>query len=279
MDKSKIKNFIIILLALVNVFLLAIVISGAREKREADASRKEALENVLAEKGLTLNPDIALPDNVPSLLSLQRDMDTENRRISALIGKCSPADQGGNSYFYDAPDGQATFRGTGEFEIKLKSGVISKGRNPVDAAKSVLKKMGLECSNINPIVEDDGGNTKVTLYCSWDKTAIYNAKIIFDFTSDYLWLVSGIRPLDLEHLVQSSEDYPDSVTIIMNFLEYISDTGYVCNEITNLKIEYSMNSTVSGNCVLKPVWCVETNSGSYYIDAQTGKAENIAISS
>jgi len=278
-DKSKIKNFIIILLALVNVFLLAIVISGAREKREADNSRKEALENVLAEKGLTLNPDIALPENVPPLLSLQRDMDAEYRSISALIGKCTPQDEGGNSFFYDGTDGQATFNGTGEFKIELNPGVISRGRDPVVAAKVALKKMGLESSDIEPIVEEDGIKTTVTLCCSWDKTAIYDAIIVFDFNSEYLWLVSGVRPLDVKYSVQSSEDYPDSVTIIMNFLEYISNTGYVCNEISDLKIEYSMNSTVSGNCILRPVWCIETNLGLNYIDAKTGKAENMAISS
>lgn len=279
MDKSKIKNFIIIILALVNVFLLAIVISGAREKQEADASRKEALENVLAEKGLTLNPDIALPENIPPLISLQRDMDDEYRSISALIGKSTPLVQKGNSYFYDGPYGKATFSGTGEFNVSLEPGVISKGRNPVDAAKSVLKKMDLECSSIEPIVEDDGSKTTVTLHCSWDKTAIQDAIIKFDFNSEYLWLVKGTRPLDVKHSVQSSEDFPDSVTIIMNFLEYISNTGYVCSEISDLRIEYSMNSTISGICVLKPVWCIETNSGSNYIDAQTGKAENMGISS
>lgn len=279
MDKSKIKNFIILLLALVNVFLLAIVISGAREKREADASRKEALENVLAEKGLTFNPDISLPDSVPPLISLQRDMDAEYRSISALIGKCTPQDEGGNSFFYDGTDGQATFSGTGEFDAKLNSGVISRGKDPVVAAKAALKRMGLECSDIEPIVEDDGIKTTVTLYCSWDKTAIYDAAINFDFNSEYLWLIRGVRPLDIKHSIQSSENYPDSVTIIMNFLEYVSNTGYVCNEINDLKIEYSMNSTVSGNCILKPVWCVETNSGTYYVDAQTGNVNNMSVSS
>lgn len=279
MDKAKIKNFIIILLALVNIFLLAIVISGAREKREADASRKEALETVLAEKGLTLNPNITLPENVPPLIYLQRDMDAEYHNISALIGKCTPQVDEGNSYFYDGTDGEATFSGTGEFQIKLNSGVISRGRNPVDAAKTALKRMGLECSNIEPIVVNDGIKTTVTLYCSWDNTAIYDAEIKFDFNSEYLWLISGIRPFDVKYSVQSSEDYPDSVTIIMNFLEYISNTGYVCSEISDLRIEYSMNSAVSGNCILRPVWCIETNSGLNYIDAKTGKAENMAISS
>lgn len=275
MDKSKIKNFIIILLVLVNVFLLYIVVSGALEQRKAENLRMEALTTVLSENGITLNPDIELPEIIPSTLSLTRDMGAEQDRLSALIGNCTAQNKGGNIYFYNGSDGQAKFRGTGEFEILLNPGVIALGKNPVDSAKSALKKLNLEYGDIEPIVENDGSNTTVTLFCSWDGTAIYNAKITFLFTSDYLILISGTSPLDTKYLIQSSENYPDSVTVLMNFLESVRQTGYVCSEIIDLKTEYYMYSAVSGNCTLKPVWCIQTNSGSYYIDAETGKADNL----
>jgi len=274
-DKLKIKNFILILLALVNVFLLFIVLTNVMEERKAQASRMEALENVLAEKGIMLNPDIELPETVPPLLSLKRDMEAEKHKLTSLIGSCKVLDQGGNIFFYSGSDGEGRFRGTGEFEIKLNSGVISTGRYPVSAAKAAMKKLGLECDDIEPLVTTDGNDTTVVLSCSWDGTDIYNARVTFNFTSDNLLLISGTRPLDAKFSVQSSENYPDSVTILMNFLESIQQTGYICSEITDLKIEYYMYSAVSGNCTLKPVWCITTNSGPYYIDAETGKAENI----
>lgn len=279
MDKSKIKNFIIILLALVNIFLLVIVISSAREERKADAYRKNALETVLSDNGITLNSDITLTDYVPAQLSLARDTDTEKSNISKLIGNCTAEDQGGNSYFYRGTDGQAKFRGTGEFEISMDAGVISTGKDPIATAKATLKKLNIECGDIEPIVTEEGSNTTVTLCCSWDGTAIYNETINFIFTADYLWLINGTRPLDTKYSVQSSENYPDSVTILMNFLKFVNDTGYVCSEINDVKIQYKMNSAVSQSCTLKPVWCIVTNSGSHYIDAQTGEAENIESSS
>ena len=275
MDKSKIKNFIILVLVFVNLFLLYIVVSGALEQRKAEKLRMQALTAVLTENGITLNPDIRLPDTIPSTLSLTRDTGAEKSTLSALIGNCTVKNQGGNIYFYSGSDGQAKIRGTGEFEILLDAGVIELGKNPVSAAKSALEKLNIECGDIEPIVEKDGDNTKVTLYCSWDGTTVYNAKISFQFTSDYLILISGTKPLDSEYSLQSSENYPDSVTVLMNFLESVRSTGYVCSEINNLKIEYNMYSAVSGLCTLKPVWCVSTNSGLYYIDAQTGKAENL----
>lgn len=275
MDKSKIKNFILLLLALVNVFLLFIVITNVIEEHKAQASRIEAVETVLSENGITLRSGIKLPETVPSLLSLKRDMEAEKHKLASLIGSCSAEDKGGNIFLYIGPDGDGKFRGTGEFEIRLNSGVIPKGRDPVGAAKTAMKKLGLECGDIEPLVTTDGNSTQVILYCSWDGTDIYNASVTFNFTSDSLYLIRGTRPLDTKSAVKSSDNYPDSVTILMNFLDSIQTTGHICSEITDLKIEFNMYSAVSGNCTLKPVWCITTNSGYYYIDAETSKAHNI----
>ena len=275
MDKSKIKNFIIIVLALVNICLIFIVVSSDIEERKIAAYRTETLVNVLSENGITLNPDINLSESIPPLLSLKRDLDTEKHRISALIGSCFREDKGGNCYYYQGSDGQANFRGTGEFEISMNSGVIATGNDPVATAKATLKKMNIEASDIEPIVVDDGTTITVTLCCSWDGASIYNEKISFVFTPAYLWLINGTRPLDTINSKQSSESYPDSVTILMNFLKFVNDTGSVCSEIKDLKTEYYMYSAVSENCTLRPVWCIETDSGLYYIDAASGEAENV----
>ena len=279
MDKSRIKNFIIILLLLVNVFLLYIVISNFREERQAELYRKEALENVLSENGIKLNPNIELPDSIPPLVSLKRDTEIEQKLVSALIGKCDVKDLGGNIYFYEGPDGQAKFRGTGDFEILLNSGVIPKVKNPVDSARIALKKLGIECSDEDSSVNSEGGNTTVVLNCSWNGTPIYNSKISFYLTSEYLMLISGSRPLDKEYVIQSTENYTDSITLLMSFLKNVRETGEVCSEIKDMQIGYFLNSAVSGDCTLKPVWCIQTDSKAYYIDAQTGKAEKFEIAS
>ena len=273
MDKARIKNFIIILLALVNIFLLFIVISGDIEEREAASFRTQALVTVLSAHGITLNSDIDLSESIPPLLSLKRDMGTEKDHISDLIGSCTAEDQGGNSYYYEGEDGNAEFSGTGEFNISMNAGAISRGKDPVASAKAALNKLNIKAGDIDPIIKDDGGTLTVTLFCSWDGTSIYNAKINVTFNSDYLWLIGGVRPLDTKYSVKSSENYPDSVTILMSFLKFVNDTGSVCSEIKDLTIEYNMNSAVSENCTLRPVWCVETDSGLYYIDAATGQAE------
>ena len=279
MDKARIKNFIIIVLVLVNAFLLLNVISSAKEQWDAQNFRVESLKKVLSDNGITLDSDIELPDSVPPLLSLKRDMEAEYDSFKALIGNCTVLDLGGNVFYYEGIDGQAKSRGTGDFEMKLNSGVVNKGRDPVYAAKSAMKKLGIECSSAEPVIAVEGENVTVTLCCAWDGVAVYSAKINFYFYSDNLLIISGTRPLQEENTVSSSENYPDAVTVLMGFLESSSQSGYVCSEISDLQVEYSMYSAVSGYCTLKPVWCIQTNSGSYYIDAETGIIENISSES
>lgn len=278
MDKARVKNFIICILFLVNAFLLVIVLESYGEERRAYLYRREALEKVLEDNGISLNSEIKLPEKIPPQISLKRDIKNELDEISALIGECKAEDLGGNIYFYSGPDGEAKFRGTGEFEILLRAGVIRKGKNPVESAVAALKKLGIEYSDASPLIENDGQNIIVTLSCSLDKTPVYNSRISFYFNSENLTLIIGNRPQSKKYSAVSSENYPDSVTVLMNFLENIRQTGEVCSKIEKLEIGYFLNSAVSGDCTLKPVWCIQTDAKPYYIDAQSGEPIKIKLS-
>lgn len=275
MDKSKIKNFIIILLALVNLFLLTIVIANAKDERNARNYRNTALKNVLEDNGISLSSEVELPEKMLQSISLSRDLNKEKRMLSNLIGNCEPKDLGGNIIFYSGVDGQASFRGTGAFEILLEKDIIPLGDDPVAGCKTALKKLGIQYSSSPAEIITSGGSTAVIMQCAWEGTSIFNAEIRFDFTADRLLLICGTRPLDVETSAQSSEVYPDSVTVLMNFLQYTRDTGEVCSEIKSLNLGYYLSAVVSGSSNLKPVWCVETDSGKYYIDGHTGKPESL----
>lgn len=278
MDRSKIKNYIIILLALVNIFLLYIVLNGTSEENKTVNYRRKALETVLKNNGITLNPDIKLSYNVPSQISLKRDTATEQSHISALIGDCEAQDQGGNIYNYIGKNGTAQFRGKGEFTVELNSGVFPENKDPVSIAKTVMKKLAMAYSDItsDPTVSEN--DTKVTIFCSWNDITVYDAVITFKFNDGSLCEIQGSRLLDTEYQIAPSENYLDGVSVLMRFLDYVRQTGEVCSKIDDLKLGYYRSSSVSGDCTLKPLWCIQTNSRPYYIDAQTGKTVPISNS-
>ena len=123
MDGAKIKNFILIVLALVNVFLLALVIhdwaADAEIRRQARADVATAFQNA----GITLAADVPW-DAQESLYSLRRDSEKEYDLVRTILGSCAVQDLGGNILYYSSQRGEARFRGAGEFEIMPTSGDI-----------------------------------------------------------------------------------------------------------------------------------------------------------
>ena len=142
----------------------------------------------------------------------------------------------------------------------------------METAKDVLKKLGLKCSGETPELKGGAGNTTVVLTCAWDGTSVYNARVTFYFTASSLNLISGTRPFDKQTAVTAPGNCPDGTTVLMNFLQSVRSTGNVCSEIRGLDIGYFVSSAVSGDCTLRPVWCIRTDSRAYYIDAGTGKS-------
>ena len=275
MENANIKNYILIVLVLVNAFLLAIVLTNVRQASRAAASRKQALETVLAENSIQLADEVNLKQSVPPQLTLRRDTAREKEMVAALLGEADVSDLGGNVYFYKGKNGgEAKFRGTGEFTILLGDG-NARGDDAAKTARSLLEKLGLTDSGEVAEVTDDSGNETVTFTCAWNDAPVYNARVSFYFTSTKLRLITGTRPFDVLYESAASASSRDGVTVLMDLLQTLRAAGDACAEIRALDVGYFAGSSVSGDSTLSPTWRVRTDSGTYYIDAVTGKAETL----
>ena len=276
MDNAKVKNHIILVLLLVNVFLLGIVLTNALQERRATAERKQALSDVLSQNGIRLADGVELTQSVPAQVTLRRDEARETQIVTALLGSAERSDLGGNVYVYTAGNGgEARFRGTGDFTVLLGGSGMSAGKSPVDTAAGLLQPMGLRADEKAVHTQGSGDNEDVTFSCVWSGSTVYNARVTFHFSAGRLCLITGTRLFDTQSARVSLDNCPDGITVLMNFLQSVRSTGDVCTEIRSLKLGYFMSSAVSGECTLRPVWCVETDSRAYYIDAETGKSETL----
>lgn len=269
MEKSKIKNIIILLLVLMNLFLLFIVISNARQTRQSEKLRDEAIRAVLFDSGISIGEG-AFPEFVPSEIILKRDLDREKDMITSLIGRCTVEDLGGNIYLYSGGSNTVRLSGTGEIDVSFDSGTIYAGGDPTATAISVLAKMGIECKRSDAVFEGDSDSFTITLNCSYDGETVFNSKITCYFNSGRLTLISGRRLLDDVYSKASPENYPDAVTILMNFLAYIKESGEVCTAIREIDSGYYAETAVIGDFRLLPLWRIVTDVGSYYFDGLTG---------
>ena len=89
-------------------------------------------------------------------------------------------------------------------------------------------------------------------------------------------MIDGIRAFDGRMELQEEETI-DSVSAIMYFLDAVRNDGIICREICGLEAGYFMNVAVLGECTLRPVWKVITDTGDIYINALSGKHEILTM--
>ena len=274
MDTSKIKNFIIIVLVLTNMFLVVTSAVESSKENEVKRAAAEQLVSLYENKGISLPEKLDIYASAPVGCDLTRDLLQEQKIVESILGPCSVSEQGGNIYAYSGSDGQASFRGTGEFEMLLNYGVANSNRGRIEAARDVLKKMGLTAGDYSNETQD-GEQYTVTLDCVYDGGDVYNARVSFLFSGESLMIVSGKRVFDT-CIDSSALETIDLGTALVRFLKESADNGYICTVVTDISAGYAMSVTVSGACILSPVWRIETDTGEYIMNAVSGRFETIA---
>lgn len=277
MDNAKIKNLIILILVIVNVFLLAVM---GVDKARNDKLRREAVDGVvsiLAARGIEISDSVDLSFARLSVLSVARDLKAEKKAVSAVLGKVNVSDLGANILYYQGEHGQAEFRGPGSFDFLMNEGAVPIGSDAEATARAFLKKLGISAMKGEDSAEvsvSDGSGT-VVLSCRSGQTEIINCKVKFTFQSGSLIIISGTRPLD-DVSTDVSGNELDLPTILMRFMDIISDSGQILSELRDAELCYMQSASVSGTGTMTPVWRLVTDAGEFYINGLTGKQETVS---
>jgi hypothetical protein len=272
MEKAKIKNIIILILALVNLFLLVIVLSDYAERSRVSRESERAIIEILEGRAITLPEGFSLPTFVPEQVSLSRDPAAEKRSLSALIGTAEVTDEGGDIYLYTGKTGSGQARGTGEFSLNLSDSAITSGDDPIAAAAGVLRRMKIDCTARESSSAGSAEDKVVTLSCTYEGSVVWGSAIEVSFVSGRLRSVSGRRLPDTIESIYTPASYPDAATIIMSFLRYLDSTGEVCTELSSIDTGYFPQVPQVGVFRLHPVWRIVSGVGkAYYFDAFTGE--------
>ena len=271
MDTRKLEYIIIIILALLNVFLLALVISEDVEERNNRRETETLLIELLEKSGIAVGPDAELIQTAPAGRTIERDMEQESQRVYALLGEHMSEELGGSIWFYHSDAGQIVMRGTGEMDYLAEGGVHIRARSPEAVATELFRRAGVEL-----YAEDAAADTAntVTLCCGWGGFPVYNAVLEFHFFGEQLSMVSGTLMFSRETAVSESA-VMDSAGVLVRFVELVKSEGLICSELRSLTPGYSMTVTVSGESVLTPVWRLTTDTGDVYINAVNGRLETI----
>ena len=270
MDRRKIENIIIVILVLLNVFLLAVVISDHAQARRSSRETEKTVTALLNDNGISVSADAKLLQNVPAVCTVTRDFTREAEQMKALFGSSSVEDLGGSIRFYRSEHGQAILRGTGEMDLLLTGGSNSLKGDRGKTAENFMKTAGVATG----FWRDVPGEERTEGCCLWDGMPVYNARLVCDFSGESLFMVTGTMLFSKEK-ERSTENVMDAVSVLMRFVEIVRSEGFICSRLDALSPGYLMDVTVSGESTLTPVWQIETDTGSLYINALSGKTETV----
>jgi hypothetical protein len=273
MEASKLKNFIIIVLLLVNItFGAMFLLDMWMEHQTAEL----AVSNTIAafqNAGIVISRktfDILKPPQVNSVI-ITRRLAEEMAFVETLLGSGLTAeDRGGNIMYYSGPNGNALIRGDGSFEVTLPQFAATSGDSAADAADGLLKELntvlGLEMMKFS---DDD------TLMYRFMRSGfeVFNQTIEFEFTAsgdaddstdnaeiDGV-VIRGNYTFGVEYPTTTAEN-DDDITSLFKFLREIEAQGILCTEVTAISNGWVFTAN---EYVLAKAF--ETDSGTYLLTA------------
>lgn len=264
MKTSRLKSIIIMILALVNVFLLALLLVQRVQERAAFARRADELVTLCASSGVTLDASILPSENTSGSFDLTRDPERERSFADALLGSTDSTDSGGGIYRYYNADGSATFRSAGTLDASCMRCV-----DDVDTFCAALFSSFGYCETARTLTDGTG---TVSAVRQVNGTDVFNATLILTFAYGYFRAAEGTFLPDVSG---SGAAGLDAVTAVVTFLDYRNSTGLLCTEITGIQSGYLLQSTASAPLRLTGVWRIDTNVASYYVNQLTGDVSRV----
>lgn len=267
MKTSRIKSIIIVTLALVNIFLLALLLSRQSQQRIAYSRSVEQLSLLLSENGILL--DSALLPQGTSLPAAQasRSTNAESTFAQKLLGDAELHDVGGISVYQNGSS-SLQFRAGGTVE-----GTVSvTAENPRRLCDELLGGWGYSTDtalrSTDASVSESGSST-VRMLRKIEGRCVFNAPLLFTFEDHVLTEVTGSFLPEVSTVKQATGI--DAVTALVRFLDYRNANGIVCTEIVRIEAGYLLQESASAAAKLFPVWQITTNISNYYVNYITGE--------
>jgi len=265
----KVKNIIILMLALVNGFLLVLVTARQNEARRYERAAQTQAVQALANSGIAVDEGGLVAADHLDPVSIERDVEQEGRMVSALLDEKVAGDNwGGGLYRYQGITGEVSVRAGGEFSAKLYDHPRWQAPDPAAHAVGLLRQIEIEGERI--AFEQEGDTSCVTVRQRWGGVPLFSSQLTFLYRDGMLQSIDGVLliPGRVNRERRAILTLP---TALLHFLDGVLETGDVCSAILSMEVGYRAIQSLSSAVRLSPVWFISSNTANYYLDAVTGE--------
>lgn len=265
METYRLKNIIILILLLLNLFLLLLITSRYSSQIKASQDLISQTVSLLEKNNILIEAPLLREDKESlSAYSVDRNKKEEAAFVAAFLGTAlSVNDIGGGTDLYDSISGSAAFRSNGSFSLNRFSFA-----SPISYYETFVSDYcPSHYREVNQQEED--GILTVTALPFIKDLPVYSASIDFVFEENSLTTISGYFMPSSEGSAQATSSI-SKCSAVVSLMDYCHAEGHICNQITGLSTGYLLQSTVSIPLLLSPVYKIDTNMSSYYVNVSTG---------
>lgn len=261
LERARLKNIIILILAMLNLFLLGSMAAQYFQTSSAQIRIAQELSELFAADGISLDAATVPSAASPSTRTPVRS--TEEDRLLAVFflgDQLRALDEGGGIYTCRSSAGEALFRSNGSFDIRLLS--------TTEDADSLIRQFCREFDyrDLTQNLQQGSGTVSAVQYVN--DCPVADAAATFRVEGGRLVAVSGI------HLPQggaTSDERPlTAATALTIFLQERRSSGAVVSTVSDVYPCYRLQTTTASPMTLSPAWCIVTDTGSYYVNSITG---------
>lgn len=273
MPISKLKNLAILILLLANAALLFLLLPGRLAQRKEDQALRQSLSDLYAGQEVLLDPSI-IPDTVTLYaLELGEGPEAELTAAQALLGTSAALQQDSTRYLsvYTSPMGTCSISRTGQFSAQLTGQPESADQTA--AAKRLLNAMGFSYDRLEGPTRVRAGVYTFSAAQNILGVPLFGGQLTLVYTNGSLSALDGVYFPAAKSLTRVSDRACLSAAdALVQFLSARFDLGWVGSEIKAMTQGYLRAETASAAAVhLTPVWRLDTDTGSYYVDGMTGQ--------
>lgn len=265
MERSKLKNIVLLILLLTNLCLLVFVVNQEWSVYRAEAQARENALGFLRDRGVQVD-DEAVPKTMSLLpLVVERDREGEQEAAKALLkGEVTVESRGGEVYRYYNQTGSIQFHSDGSFSAELKAGAYPLGEDGDGAVLALLETLSFQGEVIAWRPES------VVVRQNWRKIPLFSQQVTAQWNDGSVTALSGGRRLMGTPEEDEARGTLTVASALIHFFNGLNGLGDVCSRVDVITQGYVSAVGLNGPATLTPVWQIVTDTGAYQLDLVTG---------
>ena len=266
MSASRMKNLILLVLTLCALGLLCIVVPNRLAQTHEQRQMLQELKTLY--EGYDLSIDLDELPRSPMLYIVELSEDGAQTAAQALLGaKTAPAGASGFESTYESDLGTLHITRTGGFSASLTGG--SRVRNPEKAAEKLLHAMDFQYQSLTR-EQAESGAVRICASQTLLGVPVLGSLLELTYMDEHLTAVEGTFYTGGSSITRVSEQEAISAAdALAQLLARRDALGWVGSTVTSLTQGYLPSDQAGTGIRFVPVWLVETDAGSFFINGIT----------